>query len=94
MYKKRLKIHLKSKANSYEDCVICLLVFGAGTNVHLLHGDVYTQVVIIYATYWSFVEKTSVKQSMKRKVCSNFQVQMYPPVEASGGQEQNYVRSA
>ena len=28
---------------------------------------------------WSFVEKTSVKRSMKRKVCSNFQMQMYPP---------------
>ena len=34
--------------------------------------------------YWSFVENTSVKQSMKCKVCSNFQMsflhlsQMYP----------------
>ena len=42
----------------------------------------------------SFIEKTSVKQSMKCKVCSNFQMQMYPPVEASGGQEQYYIRSS
>ena len=44
--------------------------------------------------YWSFVEKTSVKQSMKCKVYSNFQMsflhlsQMGAPVEASGGQDQ------
>ena len=49
---------------------------------------------------WSFVEKTSVKQSMNRKACSNFQMSflhlshMYPPVEASSAQEQYYVRSA
>ena len=27
-----------------------------------------------FENYWPFVEKTSVKQSMKRKVCSNFQM--------------------
>ena len=37
-------------------------------------------------------KNTSVKQSIKCKVCSNFQMQMYPLVEASGGQEQYYVR--
>ena len=33
--------------------------------------------------YWSFVEKTSVKQSIKQQVCSNYQMmctdQIYPP---------------
>ena len=46
------------------------------------------------SAYWFFVEKTSVKQSMKCKVCSNFQMQMYLPVEASSGQEQYFIRSA
>ena len=42
----------------------------------------------------SFIENTSVKQSMKHKVCSNFETsflhlgQMDPPVEASSGREQ------
>ena len=49
------------------------------------------QFVIVY---WSFIEKTSVKQSMKCKVCSNFQMQMYPPVESSSGQGQYYIRWA
>ena len=50
--------------------------------------------------YWYFIEKPSVKQSMKCKVCSNFQMsffhlsQMDPPVEASGGQDQYKVRSS
>ena len=49
--------------------------------------------------HWSFIEKTSVKQSMKYKVCSNFQMYLIcltdvPPVEASSGQEQYYIRSA
>ena len=48
--------------------------------------------------YWSFIEKTSVKQSIKQQVCSNFQMmctdQMYPPVLTSGGQEQSYKRTA
>ena len=50
--------------------------------------------------YWYFVEKTSVKQSMKRKVYSNFQMsflhlsQTDPLAEASGGNDQYYVRSS
>ena len=45
------------------------------------------------SSHRSFIEKTSVKQSMKHKMCSNFQMsflhlsQMDSPVEASSGQE-------
>ena len=45
--------------------------------------------LLIYFTYWSFVEKTSVKQDPKPKVCSNFQMsflhlsQTDPLIEAS-----------
>ena len=49
-------------------------------------------------TCWSFIEKTSVKQSIKQQVCSNFQTmftdQMYPLVEASGNVQEYYVRSS
>ena len=39
--------------------------------------------------HWSFIEKTPMKQAMKCKVCSIFQ--MYTLVEASSGQEQYYI---
>ena len=48
-----------------------------------------TIIYIMSVIYWSFVEKTSVKQSIKCKGCSNFQMsflhlgQTDPPVEAS-----------
>ena len=54
----------------------------------------------IVRIYWSFVEKTSAKQSMECKVFSNFQMsflhlsQMDPLVEVSSGQEWYYIRSA
>ena len=57
-------------------------------------GDTIQWIKTKVVTYWSFIEKTSVKQSIKCKVCSNFQMQMYPSVEASGGQEQYYIRSS
>ena len=41
-----------------------------------------------WLSFWSFVEKTSVKQSMKRQVCSNL-ADLPPPVVASGDQELN-----
>ena len=53
-----------------------------------------------YLSCWSCIEKTSVKQDLKCKVCSNFQMsflhlsQMDPLVEASSGQEQYCIRSA
>ena len=48
----------------------------------------------MYASFiGSFIEKTSVMQDQTQSV---FKIsdETYPPVEASGCQEQNYVRSA
>ena len=55
-------------------------------------GQTYT-LPKAFLSGWAFIEKTSVRQSMKHKVCSNFQMsflhlsQMDPQVEASHGQE-------
>ena len=64
---------------------LCLIV---------VHLNYYMYVLLIFCLciYWSFLENTSVKQSMKHKVCSNFQrsflhlSQMDPLIEASSGQ--------
>ena len=55
--------------------------------------DVFGGDAVFIPANWSLVEMTSVKQSMKHKVSSNFQMlflhlhQMDPLVEASCGQE-------
>ena len=55
--------------------------------------------IMMVFSWWSFIEKTSVKQSMTCKVWSNVWMsflhlgQMDPLLQTSGGQEQCYVRS-
>ena len=43
-------------------------------------------------TCWSFVEKTSVMQDPNPKCVQNFRWDIPLPVEASGGQEEYYIR--
>ena len=45
--------------------------------------------------HWSFVEKTSVmRETQTQNEFKKKQMEMYSPVEASGGQEQYYIRSS
>ena len=48
---------------------------------------------IQYSIYWSFVEKTSAVQDPNPKWVQNFRWDI-PPIEASGGQDQYFVRSS
>ena len=59
------------------------------------HHHLCTTILAISFYHWYFIENTSVKQSMKHKVCSNFQMYLalltdVPPVVGSSGQEQQH----
>ena len=50
-------------------------------------------------TVWSFIEKTSVKQDLQCKVCSNFQISLlhldrWTPIDKALGQVDIFVRSS
>ena len=68
-------LSLKGKCNILVGAdIMCIKWF---TLIYCLETTVHTTTTLCTVdlmVYWSFIEKTSVKQSMKYKVCSNFQM--------------------